>query len=510
MEKTAHKSMKDLLRASRRDFMGQASCAGLGYLTFMNTFLNLKAMNSAAMANSAVADNFNDYKAIVCILLAGGNDSFNTLIPYDTTSHNQYVTSRSGLYTNATPGLAIPRNQLTNRVLNFSQSGKQWAVHPSMPRLHQLFNDQKAAFLANIGTLLHPNTTKAQYNNNANLPLGLFSHSDQIQQWQSGIPNERSAKGWAGKISDLIGSMNPNQNISMNISLSGSNVFQTGDTAVEYAIDPFRGAVGIEGYDPEAMYLNQVVRTQAIDSLLGVHYQDIFKRTFMDVVRSARDGFLEFDEALDQSISFHPDAFPSSYLGSALQMVARTISVRNILNFKRQVYFITVGGWDHHDEVINNQQAMLGMVDSALGRFQDAMGPNFTFQDSTGTNRNQTGVNVENSVLTMLITEFGRTLPSNGNGSDHGWGGNTFVLGGTNLINGRTIFGQYPALNTDNSNPLEVGLGRLIPTLSTDEYFAEIAKWFGVPSSDLTMLFPNLGQFYNPLSNNYPIGFIKS
>ncbi len=494
----------------RRAFLGQASCAGLGYMTFMNTLFNLKGINASAISNSAVYDNLNDYKAIVCILLAGGNDSFNMLVPYDQGSHNDYVTARSGLYTNPDPGLAIPRSELANTVLNYNVGGKQFALHPSMTRIHQLYNQNKVAFLTNIGTILHPDTTKQEYESNSNMPIGLFSHSDQIQQWQTGIPDERSAKGWGGKMADLISDCNSSENISMNFSLSGTNIFQTGNTTVEYAIDPYYGAVGIDGYDPNAMYLQERIRTQAIDSMLGSQYSDMFESTFVNTISKSRDGFVEFSEAFQNAITFPEDVFPDTYLGAAMEMIIRSIDVRNPLGFKRQVFFVTVGGWDHHDEVINNQLGMLGMVSDALGRFQDALGTSFNYVDGNGVTKSHAGINAEGNVLTMMISEFGRTLTSNGNGSDHAWGGHTFVMGGPNVLDGSDIYGSYPSLDLSGSNPIELGLGRFIPTLSTDEYFAEIAKWFGVPPTDLPTLFPNIGEFYNVSSNDFPIGFLKN
>lgn len=491
----------------RRQFIGQASCAGLGSLTFMNTLLNLKGIQSAAISNSAVAENFNDYKAIVCILLAGGNDSHNMLVPYDNSSYNAYVDARSGLYSDG--GLALGKPPVYNNgnlvvgsnlqagyLSNYSKNGKTFAIHPQMTRVKQLFENGRLAFLANTGTKIIPNTTKSHYENNQFMPLGLFSHSDQIQQWQTGLPHERSSKGWAGKMADLIGDCNSNQNISMNVSLSGSNIFQTGDVTVEYAIDPFYGPVGMDGYNPDAMYLTETLRTQAINSLIEQYYQDIFKSTYMDVVRNARDGFIEFNAALESSIMFGQNEFPDTYFGAAMEMIARSIDIRNILGFKRQVFYVTVGGWDHHDEVLNNQNEMLAMVSDALGAFQDAMGPG--------------KVNLENNVLTMFISEFGRTIRSNGNGSDHGWGGNTIVMGGPNLLNGGEIYGEYADMDLDN-NPINVDdSGRFIPDLSTDEYFAEVAKWFGVANSDLTTLFPNLGNFYDPNSSSLPIGFLNA
>ena len=298
----------------RRQFLGQASCAGLGYLTFMNSFLNLKSINAAAISNSAVED-FNDYKAIVCVLLAGGNDSYNMLIPYDSTHYLNYVNSRSGLLCDT--GLALPRlgeiggteygcldgnsnphaQIINNTVLNATQNGRQFATHPSMGGIRNLVDGGRGAFLTNVGTLLNTSTDKNNYWLPTNSPIGLFSHSDQIQQWQTGIPNERLAKGWGGKIADLIGDCNTNQSISMNVSLSGSNIFQTGDTTIEYAIGT-NGAEGIDAYDPYSNDLYDVLRTNAIDSLIGQTYSDIFKKTYMDVIGDSRDGWLLFEDAM--------------------------------------------------------------------------------------------------------------------------------------------------------------------------------------------------------------------
>ncbi|MCB0688669.1 MAG: DUF1501 domain-containing protein [Saprospiraceae bacterium] len=479
----------------RRRFLGQASCAGLGFLTLKNSIINLQPLNAAAISNSSVYDNYNDYKAIVCILLAGGNDSFNMLVPTDTSRYNQYSAARSHL--------ALPLSSLSSTQLQYNNVNINYAAHPSMTGVKDLFNSKRLSFLTNVGTLTHPNTTKAQIDL-GNSPLGLFSHSDQIEQWQTGLPTERGAKGWAGRIGDLISDCNSNQNISMNISLSGSNIFQNGEETVEYAVDPYYGAVGLDGYDSNAMYLTEQIRTQAIDSLLGQTYQDIFEKTFVNVIKNAKDGFVQFDAAMQNAITFPQGAFPDSELAASLEMIARTISIRNNLGFKRQVFFVIVGGWDHHDGLLDNQQAMLGMVSDALFSFQESLKAKF------GSSNQYNGVNVENNVLTMFISEFGRTLRPNLDGTDHAWGGNTMVMGGPNLIDGGKVFGAFPSMVLGNNNPLELdNSGRFIPTLSTDQYFGEVAQWFGVPSTDMALIFPNIGNFYNPLSTSHPIGFIK-
>ncbi len=477
--------MKDSIKdIGRRQFLGQASCAGLGYLTFMNTLLNFKALNAAAISNASVATG-NEYKAIVCILLAGGSDSYNMLIPHEQMKYDEYATTRSGL--------AIPRSNLLQLKRNTaSDPAKEFAVHPSMTEIRDLFDQNKAAMLTNVGTLLNTTTDKNKVLNNIDVPLGLYSHSDQIEQWQTGIPSARSSVGWAGKMADIIGSCNSNQNISMNLSMNGPNIFQTGNNTVEYSMSPGTGSVGIADYNPQSNFILSEIRTRTIDSLIAHQYQDIFKQTYIDVIKGARDAHVQFQDALSNAIAFTPGLFPGGYLGSAMETIARTIDVHSVLGFKRQVFYVVFGGWDHHNELLQTQAGMLSQLSQAIGSFMAGL-------DLVGK---------QDDVLTMVISEFGRTLGWNGNGSDHAWGGNSMVFGGQNLLNGGKIFGSYPSLEADS--PIDVGGGVLIPSLSTDEYFGEVAKWFGVSPSDLNSIFPNLGEFYDSTSSNYPIGFINA
>ncbi len=468
----------------RRQFLGQSSCAGLGYLTFMNTLLNFKAVNAASISNASISSS-NDYKAVVCILFAGGADSYNMLIPHEQMKYNEYAATRSGL--------AIPRADILQLKSNTPNDPAQdFGLHPSMSEIRDLFDQDKAALLTNVGTLLNTTTTKTTVQNNIDVPLGLYSHSDQIEQWQTGLPSERSSVGWAGKMADIIGSCNTNQNISMNLSMAGPNIFQTGHDTVEYSMTPILGSSGIRGYDAESNFVLSQIRTRTIDSLIAHQYQDIFKQTYMDVIKGARDAHIQFQEALSFATDFTPGLFPGSFLGNALQTIARTIDVQNELGFKRQVFYVVYGGWDHHNELLNSQSAMLTEVSQAIGAFVEGLEI----------------VGKQDDVLTMTISEFGRTLSWNGNGSDHAWGGNAMVFGGQNLLNGGQIYGNYPSLALDSS--IDTGGGVLIPSTSTDEYFAEVAKWFGVSPLDLNSIFPNLGEFYDTLSQNYPIGFISN
>ncbi|MBK7880996.1 MAG: DUF1501 domain-containing protein [Saprospiraceae bacterium] len=462
---------------SRRKFIGQVSCAALGYTTFRNSMINLQAINALAAANSALDP---EYKALVCINLSGGNDSFNMLVPSSNSEYNTYKKTRANL--------AIPKNELLNlSVMN--TPGREFGLHPAMEGLQKIFNQGNAAFISNIGTLLEKTTKDDFYNNKVKLPLGLLSHSDQSQHWQSGIPQSRTNIGWAGRMADLIRDMNTSQEISMNVSLSGSNLLQTGNEVVEYVIDRRNGSIGINGYRPDNMYDQfNIVKSGAIDSLLDYNYRDIFQKTYTEVIRGARDGHLKFKEALDNGVEIRTQ-FSDNEFSESLKMIARTISVHQKLGFKRQIFYINFYGWDHHDEVLQNQQDMLTMVSDGLEEFNNAMNE----------------LKLSKQVTTFSISEFGRSLPSNGNGTDHAWGGNVFVMGGD--VIGSRIFGTYPSLDLEDD--LNVYDGVIIPTTSVDQYFGELALWMGVKPSDLSYVLPNLSTFYNINSGKAPLGFLN-
>lgn len=471
--------MKQFKNVKRREFLGQISCAGMGYMTLMNSLINLKAMNASAISNSSAMG----YKAIVCILQAGGNDSFNTLIPRSTLKYNEYATTRSNL--------AIPQADVLPLYPTNSTGGHDYGVHPVMGGVQQLFNDGKLSFISNIGTLMEY-MTKAEYQSNQKtVPLGLKSHSDQIQQWQTAIMDKRTAVGWGGRVADIINDQGNSGKISMNVTLSGTNIFQSGNNTIEYAINE-NGSIGINQYGNTGHSIH-ALRTAAIDNMISQNYQDIFKKTFVNTIEQSRDAHIEFTSALNNFAGF-PDAMfnPDNPVSMDLKMIASTIGMKDTLGFNRQIFFLNFGGWDHHDDLLPKQDAMLGQLSDALAEF----------------NAGLKHIGMEDDVLTFTTSEFGRTLTSNGDGSDHAWGGNVMVMGGPNLIHGKQIFGTYPSL--DLNGPDVIGsTGVLLPTTATDSYFAEIAKWFDVPTSELNSLFPQLSEFYDVNSSNYPIGFIK-
>ncbi len=457
---------------SRRKFLGQASCAAIGSTTLFSTLFNIKAMNAAAIANSSVNSQPGDYKALVVILLEGGMDSFNMLVPRDTTSYNTYNATRSNM--------ALPLNSLRSIFPNNAPVGKQYGLHQSCQHMQTMFNDGDLSFVANVGTLIQP-TTKAQYfSGTTPLPLGLYSHSDQSAHWQTGIPNARVAQGWGGKMADMMIAANENTTLSMSVSMSGSNLFQTGNTTSEFSMNE-QGATSIDGYNGDWVYNR--MRTAAIDGMINQGYQNAFKKTYVSTIKTGMDGADMLRAVIDNSPTFMTP-FANDYFSSQMKVIAQTISGREPLGMSRQVFFVSLGGWDMHDDLLADQADLTYRLDQALNSFNQAM----------------IQLGVQDKVTTFSLSEFARTLTSNGDGTDHAWGSNTFVMGGA--VNGKNIFGQYPSLALGSSNPQEI-YGALIPTTSTDQYFRDIALWYGVPPSEIATLFPNIGNF-----SSTPLGFL--
>jgi uncharacterized protein (DUF1501 family) len=474
--------MKSFSQVSRRRFLGQASCAAVSSLPVLNTLLGLRLAEGVAAASAPAAG---EYRALVCLFLAGGNDSFNMLVPREPSAYVTYQSVRGDLALTPAQLVDIHPTGLPN-----------CALHGGMPEVANLFETGKAAFVANVGTLIEPVSNRAQVENNLKrLPLGLYSHSDQLEQWQTSVPHSRSGIGWGGRMADLLRELNTNQTVPMQISLDGGNVWQTGNTVAEYAITP-EGAVGLTGYNATWEEYQDLPNTlgAAVDSQLAQQYSNLLAQTFNTRKRQALDAYNIFSAATAAPLP-NGVTFPNTYVGQRLAMVARAIQGRAGMGAIRQTFFIQRGGWDHHDDVLLNQGTMLPEISAAIGAFQAAMA----------------ALGLENQVTLFTASDFGRTLTSNGRGSDHAWGGNQLVVGGA--VKGKRIFGQYPSLtvNPDSGaevNPLDVGRGRFIPTLSCDEYFAELALWLGVSRSSLPLVLPNIGNFYSQTNSAPPVGFL--
>lgn len=468
-------------KISRRNFLQQAGCTGMGAATFLSSYNNLSLFNKLLGTASAPPE---DYKAMVCILLAGGNDSYNMLVPRGAGEYAQYAATRANL--------ALAQNSLLAINPNTSD-GKEYGLHPSMSGIQGLFESGNLAFVSNIGTLTEPIPDADAFGSGAVArPLGLFSHSDQIQQWQTSIPNSREAIGWGGRMADLLKTMNTNQNISMNISLSGRNVFQSGNTVLEYSIsNQGDGVQGITSAVP-TWYNNQGLinrlRDDVVKDMSTDIYANVFQQTFADLTDQSLDTFEAFRDAIS-TVQLNT-TFSDHSLSQNMRQIVRVIAAREALGMKRQTFFMTIGGWDHHNELLNSQQFLLGVVSNAISELFSGL------QE----------ISMQDNVTAFTISDFARTLTSNGNGSDHAWGGNAIVAGGA--VNGKDIYGTFPDLNLDG-NPLVVSpRGNLIPTTSTDAFFAELALWFGVSPNDLHLILPNIGEFYDVNSGVNPLGFL--
>ena len=468
---------------SRRRFLGQASCAAVSSIPLLSTLLNLKLAQDVAAVTAPASG---EYRALVCLFLAGGNDSFNMLVPREASAYATYQNTRSNL--------ALAPAQLAD----IHPIGlPDFAVHGMMPEVANLFETGKAAFVANVGTLIEPVQNRTQVTQNLKrLPLGLYSHSDQIEQWQTSVPHARSGIGWGGRMADLIKQLNANPIVPMQISLDGSNTWQTGNTVAEYAITP-SGAVGLSGYAPGWVQYQdlQNAMSSAVDSQLAQEYANLLAQTFTTRKKQALDAYQTFATASAPALPSGV-TFPASYVGQRLAMIARAIQGRAALGAVRQTFFIQWGGWDHHDDVLNNQNTMLPQVSAAIGAFYNAL----------------VALGVADKVTLFTASDFGRTLTSNSRGSDHAWGGNQLVVGGA--VNGKRIFGQYPSLavNPDAGaevNPLDTGRGRFIPTTSCDQFFAELALWLGVSPTNLPLVLPNIGNFFNTSGSAAPVGFMS-
>jgi uncharacterized protein (DUF1501 family) len=509
---------------SRRAFLKRA-----GQLAFTGAALPT-AMNLAALGEAAAFNAGSDYKALVCVFLYGGCDYANTLIPADAASYAAYQTIRGTTGATLQNGIALGRTPETINGVNvpginsslltpiaggepvsaIGQTGLQYALHPSMSGMQNLFNTQKAAVLLNCGPLVVP-LSKANYNSSNRtlypLPPKLFSHNDQQSIWQSSSP-EGSTIGWGGNIGDLAMSSNGGNSLFTCISVTGNAVFLSGDSALSYQVGR-NGAVKINAVGSPYSFgavgtaINQLISPAGRTNILEREYGTITKRA------------VDAEGAITNAISGFPttaapfNAFPANNsLSDQLRMVARLIAARGSLNTKRQVFMVSLGGFDSHDNLMSDHARNMDRVSSAMTAFHDAM----------------TALGVADKVTAFTATDFGRTLSSNGDGSDHGWGSHQFIVGGA--VNGGKFYGYAPPVSvSDTSAPADqwhVRQGRLLPSTGVDQYAATLAKWFGV--SDLELV-GTAGQNYDdailPFLHNFggtangvnyarDLGFMKS
>ena len=457
---------------SRRKFIG-ACCAAVGTTGMLSALAQLRMIGALASTDGSgvAAATGPDFKALVCLFLAGGNDANNLIIPYGAADYAAYATSRGALALPQAPLLPIaPR----------TSDGRSWALHPAMPELQSLFGQGKFALLGNVGTLVVP-VTQAQYNGRTvPLPPQLFSHNDQSVQWQSSVPDKPFQTGWGGRLADLTNALNGNNQISMSISLAGQNAFQVGRYVSQYAVGP-GGAIRLSGSATGATTAAGV-RTTAQNELLAQQDPNLFAAAFGGMTSDAISDSALLSGVVSATAPF-TTTFPTSSLGQQLRMIARLIGARDQLGLKRQVFFARVGGWDLHDNQVDATDTTTGAHATLL---RDVSLSLKAFYDAT------VEMGVPDRVTTFTASDFGRTYNTNGRGSDHGWGSHHLILGGA--VKGGDVYGRIPNLTI--GGPDDTGRGRWIPTTSVDEYNSTLALWFGVSPSNLSTVLPNIGRFH--------------
>ncbi len=446
---------------SRRAFLKR-----LGYLTAAGVAspLTLNMMGVAEAATQTATD----YKALVCVFLDGGNDQANTLIPIDPTNYNTYKKVRQDIALDGASVLPlIPTTSLAD--------GLKLGFHPELKGLNSLFHLKKLAVLQNVGTLIEP-TSLAQYKNKSvALPQKLFAHNSQKDLWET-TASQAFREGWGGKVGDLILSHNA-QSMFTCISTSDNALFLTGDraTALNVTSD---GIVPIWAAKENSRLYNSQKAAAALRKIITSPRNNIMENHINLVTRRSMEAESLMSSALRDSGELKTQFTAGNSLAQQLKTVARLIKSRDSLGVKRQVFFVKVGDFDTHSDLLRRHGRLMAVVDDALSSFYQAI-------EELGMTKN---------VTTFTASDFGRTFSSNGDGSDHGWGSHHIIMGGA--VNGREFYGDAPEIGLGTAQ--DIGQGRWLPTTSIDEYSATLAKWFGVSNSDLGLIAPNLYKFDKP------------
>jgi len=456
---------------NRRKFIGTC-CAAVGTTGMLSALAQLRLIGALADTSGPhAAGTAPDFKALVCLFLAGGNDANNLIVPNDAAGYAAYATARGALALPQAPLLSLaPR----------TTDGRAWALHPALSEVQGLFGQGRCALLGNVGTLVVP-VTKTQYNGRTvPLPPQLFSHNDQTVQWQSSVPDKPFQTGWGGRLADLTNAFNANNQISMSISLAGQNAFQVGRYVSQYAVGT-GGAVRLSG-TATGITTAAGVRTGAQNDLLAQQENNLFATAFAGITADAIGDSALLSGIISGTVPF-TTTFPTSNLGQQLRMIARLIGARDQLGLKRQVFFARVSGWDLHDNQVDATDTTIG---AHANLFRDISQSLKAFYDAT------VELGVADRVTTFTASDFGRTYNTNGRGSDHGWGSHHLIVGGA--VKGGDLYGHMPNLTI--GGPDDTGRGRWIPTTSVDEYNSTLALWFGVSPSNLPIVLPNVGRFH--------------
>jgi uncharacterized protein (DUF1501 family) len=471
--------------ASRRSFLQTAAAMTTSVGTAAPLLTQLAALAALSRADAAGQGSkaFSDYRAIVCVFLYGANDHYNTVLPYDQSSYNGYASVRTPTDVDGN-GIGLPRASLLPIVPVTSQgSGREFALNPALAGIKQLFDSGKAAVMANVGPLI-TSTSLAQFTaQNVPLPPKLFSHNDQQSVWQS-LSAEGATLGWGGRIGDALAANNSDSLFTC-INAFGNAVWMAGRNTVQYQVNTSDTvSTAIAGLSKPTLFGSSSA-VQTLQSIVSASDQGLLASDHANIVKRSVEANQKVQSALSTVAPLTTAFEATNSLAAQLKSIARLISARAAFGAQRQVFFVGLGGFDLHDGLIAKHAPLLTLVDSAMKSFYDAT----------------VELGVSNNVTTFTASDFGRTLTSNGDGSDHGWGSYHFAVGGA--VKGKDIYGSMPitALGTTT----DAGGGRLLPTTAVDQYAATLARWMGVSETGIRDVLPNLGNF-----SNTDLGFMKT
>lgn len=446
---------------------------------FLKTAFAGLGAGSAFAANlasfNAFAEDASDYKALVCVFLVGGMDNFETLIPFDESSNREYEAVREPLLSLYDSTSSRRRGDLLR--LSGSVEGREFAFAREFSPLHELYEGGKLALVSNVGPLIEPLNKTTFDNKSAKRPPNLFSHNDQQSIWMASAP-EGANVGWGGRFAEIMHAARSNSHAAFTgVSTSGASVFLTGNSIRPFVVGRTQAAhvQGLKrgaslGLGSNSFYeiYERTLRDVDIDR------SSVFRRDLVSLMNSSLDNNSTFNEQLELP-GAPQEAFPNSKLADQLSMVARTIAKRETMGMKRQIFFVSVGGFDSHSRQSEDLPFLQADLAQAMSAFY----------------RSMVELGLENSVTAFTASDFGRTLGVNGDGTDHGWGGHQIVVGGA--VNGGKIHGYVPPAVLGHN--YDAGRGRLIPTLSVDQYAAALGRWFGLSEGGINDALPALSNF---------------
>ena len=439
----------------RRNFL-----KGLGAITAANTLPGLSLMNTYAQTAG-------NYKALVCVFLYGGNDGNNMVVPVQSAEYNVYATARG----TGTGGIALPQASLVQLA---QASGTRFGLHANLAPLQQVWANGDLALLFNTGPLVQP-VTRAQYRSTRSTrPANLFSHDDQQDQMQTAIPNNQANLGWGGRLADRVMVMNAASSVPMNISVTGNDVFLKGQTTPAYSV-PSSGQFGLNGFNNSAQ---ANARRNAMQQLFALDRTNMLVRAAGDVISSAVNASTALNTVVNNAASGAAASFTGLNTGLSRQLlaVAKLIEGRAQLGLQRQIFFVSQGGFDNHQNQIADQGNRFNELGPGLRAFYNAT----------------VALGVQDQVTLFTLSDFGRTLRLNDGGSDHAWGNHHLIMGGA--VQGGATYGTFPNQALGGPDDTDAD-GRWIPTIAVDQYAATLAKWFGVADADIPAVVPNIARF---------------